>query len=404
MRRARLRARPRARPAAARGPAAGLRRPRAAGSRSWRSTTGRAVMNSAIPANSARTSSGMSARPRRRARCRQRGGRHGLGPVPAAGLPRPARRPAATCVLGQRLLAWRAARPSSAPASVPLVSAATTGSDFFLARRSEPDRLAGHVRRAPDAQQVVDELEGQAERARRTPRGSCASARRGARRRWRRCCTRRPSAPRSCRPPSRRHSSSVTSSRRSNPGPRSGRRSAADRGGQAARAAQTPYGGVSSSRSWARASSASPARIAGPTPNTVHAVGRCRRSVSPSMMSSCSSEKLCTSSTATAAGTARSGAAPTARADSSASAAAAPCRAPRGAGCRRRPASRGGRRRRSRTPGSAGRPRPRSTGPTRSRAACTAGRHGHRHASHLARRGLGVTAVVAPICRGAARG
>ena len=71
---------------------------------------------------------------------------------------------------------------------------------------------------------------------------------------------------------------------------------------------------------WPGAGSASPARMAGPTPKTVHAVGRCRRSVSPSMMSSCSSEKLCTSSTATAAGTARSGGAPAARADSSASA------------------------------------------------------------------------------------
>ena len=55
-------------------------------------------------------------------------------------------------------------------------------------------------------------------------------------------------------------------------------------------------------------------------PYTVQAVGRCLRSVSPSMMSSCSSEKLCTNSTAAAAGTPRSGAPPAARADSSASA------------------------------------------------------------------------------------
>ena len=104
------------------------------------------------------------------------------------------------------------------------------------------------------------------------------------------------------------------------PGRRPARRSAAaprDR----QRAAHAPCGPLSSSsRSWARASSASPARMAGPTPNTVQAVGRCRRSVSPSMMSSCSSEKLCTSSTATAAGTPFSDGTPAARADSRASA------------------------------------------------------------------------------------
>ena len=60
--------------------------------------------------------------------------------------------------------------------------------------------------------------------------------------------------------------------------------------------------------------------MAAPTPNTVQAVGRCLRSVSLSMMSSCSREKLCTSSTATAAVTPRSGGAPAARADSRASA------------------------------------------------------------------------------------
>ena len=46
--------------------------------------------------------------------------------------------------------------------------------------------------------------------------------------------------------------------------------------------------------------SASPAMIASPTPNSAHTVGRCRRSRSPSITSSCSSEKLWTSSTATA--------------------------------------------------------------------------------------------------------
>ena len=50
-----------------------------------------------------------------------------------------------------------------------------------------------------------------------------------------------------------------------------------------------------------------------------HTVGRCRRSVSPSIRSSCSSEKLWTSSKATAAGTPDLGCAPAACADSTAS-------------------------------------------------------------------------------------
>ena len=65
---------------------------------------------------------------------------------------------------------------------------------------------------------------------------------------------------------------------------------------------------------------ASPTRIAWPTPNSAHTVGRCRRSRSPSMMSSWSNEKLWTSSTATAPGTATSASAPTASAESTASA------------------------------------------------------------------------------------
>ena len=60
-----------------------------------------------------------------------------------------------------------------------------------------------------------------------------------------------------------RHSATCTSSRRSKsrsaPWPAIRRCTAADR----QRAAHTPYGGVSSSRSWASTSSASPARIAG---------------------------------------------------------------------------------------------------------------------------------------------
>src|SRR6266702_2284180 len=118
-----------------------------------------------------------------------------------------------------------------------------------------------------------------------------------------------------------RHSARVTSSRfskaRSAPCPPISRSTAADR----QRAAQAPLRvSSSSSRSWASARSPSPARMAAPTPNTVQAVGRCLRSVSLSMMSSCSREKLCTSSTATAAVTPRSGGAPAARAESRASA------------------------------------------------------------------------------------
>ena len=105
----------------------------------------------------------------------------------------------------------------------------------------------------------------------------------------------------------------------------------------------------------------------GPTPKTVQAVGRCRRSMSPSMMSSCSKEKLCTSSTATAV-RAGGGAARAWRPAPSPTAApalaAAPCpRCRRGAV--RLPVSvgnafRDGTRPRPAFPGSAGRPRPRS--------------------------------------------
>lgn len=54
----------------------------------------------------------------------------------------------------------------------------------------------------------------------------------------------------------------------------------------------------------ASACKASPTRIASLTPKTFHAVGRCRRMPSRSMMSSWMREKLWTISTATAAGTA----------------------------------------------------------------------------------------------------
>ncbi len=76
----------------------------------------------------------------------------------------------------------------------------------------------------------------------------------------------------------------------------------------------------SSSISLARANSASPTRIACAGPCTFHTVSRWRRCSSPSIRSSCSSEKLWTSSTATAPGTPTSGGCPAACADSSASA------------------------------------------------------------------------------------
>ena len=77
----------------------------------------------------------------------------------------------------------------------------------------------------------------------------------------------------------------------------------------------------SSSRiSLASANRASPTRMAWAGPCTFQTVSRWRRCSSPSIRSSCSSEKLCTSSTATAPGMPTSGAAPAASADSTASA------------------------------------------------------------------------------------
>ena len=65
-------------------------------------------------------------------------------------------------------------------------------------------------------------------------------------------------------------------------------------------AARTRSGVGSSRRIWkARVARASPAMMAWPTPCSAHSVGRCRRSRSPSMMSSWTSEKLWTSSMAT---------------------------------------------------------------------------------------------------------
>ena len=208
---------------------------------------------------------------------------------------------------------------SSAASGVPLVSAATTGSDFLRARRSARTGLpvTSGAPQMPSRSSVSWNASPTCAPNPARPIASVGGAPR---------CT----APMLqahaisaavLSPAISRHSASVTSSRfskaRSEPCPPISRCTAADRH----RAAHAPCGvPSSSSRSWASASSASPARMAAPTPNTVQAVGRCLRSVSPSMMSSCSSEKLCTSSTATAAVTPRSGGAPAARADSSASA------------------------------------------------------------------------------------
>jgi hypothetical protein len=74
--------------------------------------------------------------------------------------------------------------------------------------------------------------------------------------------------------------------------------------------AAAPVVGDASRRTWwARTCRASPATMAGPTPNNDQTVGRWWRSVSVSMMSSWMSEKLWTSSTATPPGTPRSGSA-----------------------------------------------------------------------------------------------
>jgi hypothetical protein len=65
----------------------------------------------------------------------------------------------------------------------------------------------------------------------------------------------------------------------------------------------------------ASVASASPAMMAFPIPNSLHTVARCRRSVSPSMMSSWMSEKLWISSMATAPTTPVSSVAPAAEAE-----------------------------------------------------------------------------------------
>ena len=102
-----------------------------------------------------------------------------------------------------------------------------------------------------------------------------------------------------------RYSSTVTSVRRSKLMSRYCPSHSATTSSPSRRTAEAAHGGAErASTSLAAASIASPARIAGPAPNTAHAVNRFRRVRSSSITSSCSNEKLCTNSTATPAGTA----------------------------------------------------------------------------------------------------
>ena len=260
-----------------------------------------------------------------------------------------------------------------------------------------PDRLAGDLRRAPDAEQVVGQLERPGRRARRSPARPMASAACAPRRGWRRCCRRRPSARPSCpRPsPGTRSRSRRRAARR--PGRRPARRSAAaPRPTGSGRPTRRAAPVSSSSRSWARREQ----RVAGqdgradaehrpgrrPVPplgvavhdvvvqqrEVVHELHRHRGGARP-----------------------RSAGAPAARADSSASAGPqglAAAAVARWAARRRRP-SRGGRRRPGRTSGLEPRPRPSAiAGPTRSRAGGHAGRHdcGHGDAPCASLRGARV--------------
>ena len=192
-------------------------------------------------------------------------------------------------------------------AAVPASSAATTGALRLPARRSDDADLPVTRRVADDAEHVVDQLERHAQLRRRTRPGratTSAAAPGGARRRSR---PSRPAARRSCRPPCRRTSSSVdvgaaARERGRRDCPPISRWVARSRCGSAAAAVRRRR---AAAPRWPRSSIALPARMASPSPNTTQPVGRCRRSTSRSMTSSCSSEKLCTSSTATAPGTPR---------------------------------------------------------------------------------------------------
>ena len=128
-------------------------------------------------------------------------------------------------------------------------------------------------------------------------------------------------ARRSCRPPSPRTRPSVTSPRASKARSSACPAIIVRRRRRAARAgARGAPGRPAASSSDLHGEGRAARRRRGspwPAPNTAHTVGRWRRSRSPSIRSSWISEKLCTSSTATAPGTPTRSSAPTAAADSS---------------------------------------------------------------------------------------
>src|SRR5690349_4904233 len=277
----------------------------------------RAVMNSAIAVSSARTSPARSILARlalAAASCASAS--DSAQSLPPTATTRSAARTRSASVSASGLVSR--AR-SSAASGWPLFSAATTGSDFFLARRSARTGLpvTSVAPQMPSRSSVSWNASPTC-----PPNSARPIASSGDAPTWTAPIVQAQAISAAVLSPAiSTHSASVTSPRssnaRSSPCPAISRCTAVER----QRAAHRPPGAASSkSRSLASASIPSPARIAAPTPKTVHAVGRCRRSVSPSMMSSCSSEKLCTSSTATAALTPRSAGTPAARAESRASA------------------------------------------------------------------------------------
>ena len=203
--------------------------------------------------------------------------RLGLGPGLAARPPRPARPPAARS--SSVSASGRASRAASSPASggAAADSAATTGSDFFLARRSERTGLpvTSGAPQMPSRSSVSWNARPDVRAERRPvpwPADGGAPA-------WMAPMLHAHAISAAVLSPGHRPGtqSAPTSSRfskaRSAPWPGD---QPLHRGGQAPGRPHAPAAALSSSsRSWASASSASPARMAAPTPNTVQAVGRC---------------------------------------------------------------------------------------------------------------------------------
>ena len=243
-----------------------------------------------------------------------------------AARPRRRRRPGAPA-------AYQAA--SSAPAAPPPAEHEGDRQRLLAGAQVGEHRLAGHGRVAPDAQQVVDQLERQPPGAARASRSASTTSAGRAGQHRADAAAGRPAARRSCRRPCRRHSSRPTLGRASRRrGPRPARGPAPGWPTISSRVAAAACGeSASSSTSAARPSIASPVRIAHDSPHSAHTVRRCRRSTSPSMTSSCSSEKLCTSSTATAPGTRDlGGPRPAARPTAAPARAGRPCPPPSGRG------------------------------------------------------------------------